>query len=110
MRLERKKFLLIEELSKIIKEIIDRNIIFTILNLSLPQKGGVMNVILSIFPDDKAEKVIKELNEESSKIKRALRRKTNLRYLPKKIVFKLSKELKEFQIIDKILKNLKYNN
>lgn len=106
MRAERKKFLLTEELSKIIQEIIDHNVVFTILNLSLPQKGGVMKVILSIFPESKAEKIIKKLNKESQKIKNKLKSNVYLRHLPKKILFKFSQELKKAQVIDKMLKNL----
>ncbi len=106
MKEERKKFLIIEELSKILQEILDKDVVFTILNISLPQKGGVMKIILSIFPENKAEKIIKELNKDSNKIKNELKKRCYLRYLPKKIIFKFSKELKELQMIDKIIKNL----
>jgi len=104
MRIERKKFLVIEALSEIIEKIIEGDVVFTILNVSLPQKGGIMKVSLSIFPDEKAKKIIEELNKESKKIKNELKNKIYLRYIPKKIVFKYSNELKEAQIIDKILK------
>ncbi len=107
MRGERKKFLVIEKLSEILETIIKGEVVFTILNVSLPQKGGVMKVYLSIFPDEKAETIIKELNKESAKIKNELKNKIYLRYLPKKIVFKYSSDLKEAQIIDKILKEEK---
>lgn len=111
MRGERKKFLVIEKLSEILETIIKGEVVFTILNVSLPQKGGVMKVYLSIFPDEKAETIIKELNKESAKIKNELKNKIKnkiyLRYLPKKIVFKYSSDLKEAQIIDKILKEEK---
>ncbi len=106
MRAERKKFLIIEILSSILRERIDPNIIFTILDLSLPQKGGVMKVKLSIFPDDKAKEVVKILNKESQKIKNELKERIYLRYLPKKIIFKYSADLKEAQEIDKILKEI----
>lgn len=107
MRGERKKFLVIEKLSEILETIIKGEVVFTILNVSLPQKGGVMKVYLSIFPDEKAETIIKELNKESAKIKNELKNKIYLRYLPNKIVFKYSSDLKEAQIIDKILKEEK---
>lgn len=107
MRGERKKFLVIEKLSEILETIIKGEVVFTILNVSLPQKGGVMKVYLSIFPDEKVEPIIKELNKESAKIKNELKNKIYLRYLPKKIVFKYSSDLKEAQIIDKILKEEK---
>jgi len=107
MRGERKKFLVIEKLSEILETIIKGEVVFTILNVSLPQKGGIMKVYLSIFPDEKVEPIIKELNKESAKIKNELKNKIYLRYLPKKIVFKYSSDLKEAQIIDKILKEEK---
>ena len=106
MRSERKKFLIIEILSEIIEKYIEKDIVFTILNLSLPQKGGVMKVVLSVFPDEKADEAIKELNKNQIKIKNELKNKIYLRYLPKKIVFKYSKQLKEAQILDKILKDI----
>lgn len=107
MRGERKKFLVIEKLSEILETIIKGEVVFTILNVSLPQKGGIMKVYLSIFPDEKVETIIKELNKESVKIKNELKNKIYLRYLPNKIVFKYSSDLKEAQIIDKILKEEK---
>lgn len=107
MRGERKKFLVIEKLSEILETIIKGEVVFTILNVSLPQKGGIMKVYLSIFPDEKVEPIIKELNKESAKIKNELKNKIYLRYLPNKIVFKYSSDLKEAQIIDKILKEEK---
>lgn len=104
MRSERKKFLIIEKLSEILEKFIKGEVFFTILNISLPQKGGIMKVFLSIFPDEKAKSVIHELNKDSLKIKNELKNKVYLRYLPKKILFKYSGELKEAQIIDKIIK------
>jgi len=106
MRVERKKFLLIEVLSKILRERINPKVIFTILDVSLPQKGGVMKVKISIFPDQKAKEVISDLNKDSTKIKNELKKSIYLRYLPKKIIFRYSKDLKEAQEIDKILKQL----
>ncbi len=106
MRSERKRFLIIETLSKILKDRIDPKIIFTILDVSLPQKGGVMKVKISIFPDEKAKKVVSELNKDSIKIKNELKKSIYLRYLPRKIIFRYSKDLKEAQEIDKILQEL----
>jgi len=106
MRGERKKFLIIETLSKILKEKIDPRVVFTILDISLPQKGGIMKVRISIFPDEKAKEVISDLNKDSLKIKNELKRKIYLRYLPKKIIFRYTKDLEEAQKIDKILKSL----
>ena len=106
MRRERKKFLIIETLSKILKEKIDPRVVFTILDISLPQKGGIMKVRISIFPDEKAKEVISDLNKDSLKIKNELKRKIYLRYLPKKIIFRYTKDLEEAQKIDKILKSL----
>ena len=109
MRSERKKFLIMEILAKILEKYIENDIVFTILNLSLPQKGGVMKVILSIFPDEKAEQIINELNKNNAKIKNELKRNIYLRYLPKRIIFKYSNELKEAQVLDKILKETSKN-
>jgi len=103
---ERKKFLIIETLSKILKEKIDPRVVFTILDISLPQKGGIMKVRISIFPDEKAKEVISDLNKDSLKIKNELKRKIYLRYLPKKIIFRYTKDWEEAQKIDKILKSL----
>jgi ribosome-binding factor A len=107
MRAERKKFLLMEILSKILRERIDPKIVFTVLDISLPQKGSIMKVKISVFPDEKAKEVISDLNKDSIKIKNELKECIYLRYLPKKIIFQYSKDLKEAQEIDKILKELK---
>jgi ribosome-binding factor A len=66
-----------------------------------------MKVKISIFPDEKAKEVISDLNKDSIKIKNELKESIYLRYLPKKIIFQYSKDLKEAQEIDKILKELK---
>jgi ribosome-binding factor A len=106
MRSERKKFLIIEKLSEILEEIINGEGVFTILNISLPQKGGTMKVLMSIYPDNKAKDIIKELNSMQNKIKSELKERIYLRYLPKKIKFIYSKGLKEMEEIDRILKDL----
>jgi ribosome-binding factor A len=106
MRDERKKFLIIEKLSEILEEIINGEGFFTILNISLPQKGGIMKVLISIYPDEKANDIIKELNSMQNKIKSELKERVYLRYLPKRIKFIYSKDLKEMEEIDRILKDL----
>ncbi|MGC8981401.1 MAG: ribosome-binding factor A [Minisyncoccia bacterium] len=106
MRSERKKFLIIEKLSEIVEEIINGEAVFTILNISLPQKGGTMKVLISIYPDKKAKELIKELNKNQNKIKNELKERVYLRYLPKNIKFVYSSDLKDMEEIDRILKNL----
>lgn len=105
MKSERKKFLVIRILSEILEKIMPNEVVFTILNISLPQKGGIMKVFLSVFPDEKANSIVNELNKNSLKIKNELKNRIYLRYLPKKIIFQYSSKLQEAQIIDKILKS-----
>lgn len=106
MKKERKKFLIIEKLNEVIKEILNENIFFTVLDVSLPQKGGIMKVKMSIFPDEKAKDVIGVLNKEQNKIKNKIKEKIYLRYLPQKIKFIYTPTLKEMQDIDEILKKM----
>lgn len=106
---ERKRFELIKQISTIIREKLDDpSIIFTVVDLTLPKKGGKMKVYLSIFPEVKEKEIINFLNKNSFKIKQDIIKRVFLRYLPSKIIFYPSSVMKNadqvLRLIDEISK------
>lgn len=106
---ERKRFELIKQISAIIREKLDDpSVISTVVDLTLPQKGGQMKVYLSIFPEVKEKEIIKLLNKNSFKIKQDMIKRVFLRYLPNKIIFYSSSVMKNadqvLRLIDEINK------
>lgn len=107
---DRKRFELIKQLSIILREELDDpSIIFTVVDLTLPKKGGKMKVYLSIFPEEKEREILSFLNENSFKIKQDIIKKNFLRYLPSKIIFYSSNIIKDanqvLNLIDEFDKN-----
>jgi ribosome-binding factor A len=97
---ERKKFELIKKISEIIYQLNpQKNILLTIVDLTLPQKGGIMKIYLSIFPEKDSSQLIKYLNSKQKTIKSEIIKNVYLRYLPSKIVFYPSSEFKKAEII-----------
>jgi len=106
---ERKKFEVINRLSEIIFKLNPFSDVFlTIVNLKLPKKGGIMKVYLSVFPEEKIDEVIGYFNKISSEVKKEIKQNIFLRYLPSKIVFLPSYELKEAHEVLMLLEKIKY--
>ncbi len=109
---ERKKFEIIRKISEILNSHNPKkNVLITVVDLNLPQKGGKMKVYLSIFPEKERKEVIEYFNKISKTIKNELKENVYLRHLPSKIVFYPSDEFIEaqkiFEIIDKIKDEIK---
>lgn len=99
---ERKRFELIRQISLIIKEKLPNiNNIFTVIDLTLPKKGGIMKVYLSVFPEKNEREIINFLNRNNFKIKKEIIKRLFLRHLPRKIIFYPSSAMKD---ADKVLK------
>lgn len=105
---ERKKYEVIKALSEIMQKFnIFRDILFTIVDVKLPKKGGYLRVYLSVFPEEKRNEFISYFQKISSTLKNELKREVYLRHLPSKIVFYTSKEFKEAERVYKILEKIK---
>jgi ribosome-binding factor A len=51
---ERKKFEVIKALSEIMQKFnVFKDVLFTIVDIKLPKKGGYLRVYLSVFPEEK---------------------------------------------------------
>lgn len=105
---ERKKYEVIRVLSEIIERFNSfKNVVFTIVNLKLPKKGGYLKVFLSVFPEEKTEEFINFLQNLEDTLRKELKDKVWLRHLPSKIVFYPSFEFKEAEKVYKILEEVK---
>lgn len=104
---DRKKYEIIRKISEIIEKFLPhRNIVITIVNVLLPQKGGYLRVYLSIFPEEEKKQIIQFLNKISSKIKKELKNSLFLRYLPSKIIFYPSEEIAEAQKVLELINEI----
>lgn len=102
---ERKKYEVIRKLSEILNQFKERkDVLITIVDLSLPKKGGAMKVFLSIYPLNFAKNTIEYLNKISRSILKEVKENIYLRHLPSKIIF-YSTEV--FNQADQILKLIK---
>lgn len=109
---ERKKFETIKKVSQVIQKLIpQRNVLVTIVDLKLPQKGGAMKIYLSIFPEKEIKFIINYLNKISRTIINDLKQELYFRYLPSKIIFYPSYEFKRgeeiLRLIDEVAKEKK---
>ena len=105
---ERKKFEVIKALSEIMEKFnIFRNILFTVVDIKLPKRGGYLKVYLSIFPEEKKSEFISYFQKIRSTIKNQLKKQVFLRHLPSKIAFYTSKEFEEAEKVFKILEKIK---
>lgn len=101
---ERKKFEFIRKIGEILVNLNPKkNVLFTIVDLKLPKKGGEMKVYLSVFPEKEAKEIINFFNKVSSKIKNELKKRVFLRYLPSKIVFHLTRAISEGEKVLKLI-------
>ncbi len=104
---ERKKYEIIRKISEILNSLLPKkNIIVTIVDLTLPQKGGWFKVYLSIFPEKERKEIINYFNKNSQKIKNYLKEQVFLRHLPSKIVFYPSDEIAEAQKVLKLINEI----
>jgi ribosome-binding factor A len=95
---ERKRFEIIRKISEIINKLNpEKNVLLTIVDISLPQKGGKMKIYLSVFPEAKTKEIINYFNRKQKTIKEEIIENVYLRYLPSKIVFYPSFEFKKAQ-------------
>lgn len=107
---ERKKIETIRRLSEILNKVNNhKNTIITITNIIMPSKGGVMTIYLSVFPDKNELKIIQYLNAINFKIKKECLVTICFRHLPRKIIFKTSKSIKEGEELLKLINNLSIN-
>lgn len=95
---ERKKFEIIRKISEIICKINpENNILLTIVDITLPQKRGIMKIYLSVFPETKTKEILNYFNKKQKTIKKEIIENVYLRYLPSKIIFYPSFEFKQAQ-------------
>jgi len=104
---ERKKYEIIKALSEILEKFnIFENVVFTIVDIKLPKKGGYLRVFLSIFPENMSKQLISFFKQIERTIRKELKESVYLRHLPARIVFYQSLEFKEaekvYQLLDKI--------
>jgi len=105
---ERKKFEVIKALSEIMQKFnVFKDVLFTIVDIKLPKKGGYLRVYLSVFPEEKKNDFVSYFQKISSTIKNELKKEVYLRHLPSKIVFYTSKEFEEAERVYKILEKIK---
>jgi len=105
---ERKRFEVIKKISEIIYQLIpEKNVLLTVVDLILPQKGGLMKVYLSIFPEAKTNDLIKYLNKRQKTIKYEIRKNIYLRYLPSKVIFYPSSEFRQAEEVLKLIDEAK---
>ena len=99
---ERKRFELIRKISEIIYKLNpQKNVLLTIVDIKLPQRGGKMKIYLSIFPEKERDYIINYLNKRQKKIKEEIKKSVYLRHLPSEVVFYPSFE---FEIAEEVLK------
>lgn len=109
---ERKLFEVIRKISEIINKINpEKNVLITVVEVSLPKKRGTMKIYLSIFPEQKTKEIIKYLNNKQKTIKKEIIENLYLRHLPSKVIFYPSYEFRKAQevlnLIDEIAKKEK---
>lgn len=107
---ERKKIEIIRRLSEIINKLNNqKNTVITITDVTMPSKGGLMKIYLSVFPDNRETELVQYLNAINFKIKKECLNVIRFRYLPRKIIFKTSKSIKEGDKLLKLINNLSSN-
>ncbi|GBD34883.1 Ribosome-binding factor A [bacterium HR35] len=105
---ERKKYEIIKVLSEILEKFnIFENVVFTLVDVKLPKKGGYLKVFLSIFPESKAKQLISFFQKNEKSIRKELKENVYLRHLPAKIVFYQSFEFKEAEKVYRLLNKIK---
>lgn len=104
---ERKIFEIIKHLNRILAELRpEKDVLLSIVDLRLPEKGGALKIWLSVFPKEKELSVLNYIRKNQKKIKSRLK-ELRLRYLPQKIEVFPSSALQEANEVLTILKNLK---
>jgi hypothetical protein len=104
---ERKIFEIIKHLNKLFVELLpEKNVIISVVDIKLSQRGGKLKIWLSVFPESKEDEVIKFLRVMKKKIKDSLR-VLRLRYLPKDIEIYSSSLFKEAGEVIKFLEEMK---
>ncbi len=105
---ERRRFEIIKKVSEILMKFnIFHNIFFTVVDISLPKRKGVMKIYLSIFPEKMIQEVISYFNKIQKEIKNEIKKSIYLRHLPSKLKFFPSFEFKEAQEVFSILEKFK---
>lgn len=104
---ERKKFEIIKKISEILLRFnIFSKSFFTVVDIKMPKRGGIMKIYLSIFPENLSSRVISYFNMIRKEIKNEIRKNVYFRYLPSEIKFFTSHEFKEAQQVYEILEKL----
>lgn len=105
---ERKKFEVLRQLSEILKKFnIFSNVLFTIVDLRLPKRRGIMKVYLSVFPQEKTKEVVDYFNKIHKEIKNEIKENVYLRHLPSQIKFFSSSVFEEAEQVFRLLEKLK---
>jgi ribosome-binding factor A len=110
---ERKKFEVIRKISEIINKLNpEKNVLLTVIDVSLPKKGGVIKIYLSVFPEEKTKEIINYLNKKQRTIKNKIIENVYLRHLPSKVLlyasFEFKKAQKVLELINEVTKQEKW--
>lgn len=83
----------------------EKDVLLSIVDIRLPEKGGELKIWLSVFPKEKESTVISYFQKNQTKIKNQIK-KSSLRYLPKKIVIFPSYVFQEAGEVLSVLKHI----
>ncbi len=109
-RAQRFNTLIKKELGKIIFNYLDvePGILVTVTQVSTSANLFTSNVFISVYPSDKAEKIMDKLNRSIYHIQQLLNKKLEVRPVPK-IFFKYDRNPEEAAQIEKLLEETKNN-
>lgn len=105
---ERKRFEIIRKVSEILNKYnIFANVFFTIVDIRLPKKGGIMKIYLSVFPQQKSREVVDFFNKMQKEIKNEIKENIYLRHLPSQLRFFSSSAFEEADRVFRLLEKIK---
>lgn len=101
-RLQKINHILQKEISEIIlKEIDLENTFVTITNVETASNILESNILITVFPEEKEEKILRILNRNIYDIQKLLDKKLKMKPVPK-IYFKIDEGMKNLYKIDKL--------
>lgn len=86
---------LLRVIAEAIRDETPLGVVASVISVSQPQHGTTLAVEVSVFPDERADDIIAQLNSVERSIRQIIRTRIYMRHLPRQIRFSYTPALKQ---------------